>query len=203
MLRRQLTLSAKRNPMKKLVSAIVLVTVYLSMAPLAQADTLLGSQVTATGFFPNLGTALSFPNTQTVGPGIEFPSGSIVPLPGFFIFGVNIDVGATSIDFHPTTTGTVPVASFDGYVFDFSASGPVITGVSLDPLSTFTSSQVGLGFGPHQVTANFQGLSFTPSSRTLVNVNLADSAAAVPEPATWLLLGSGLAGLMLWRKRTA
>lgn len=25
----------------------------------------------------------------------------------------------------------------------------------------------------------------------------------VPEPSTWLLFGSGLAGLMLWRKRTA
>ena len=29
------------------------------------------------------------------------------------------------------------------------------------------------------------------------------SVPSVPEPATWLLLGSGMAGMMLWRKRRA
>jgi hypothetical protein len=37
----------------------------------------------------------------------------------------------------------------------------------------------------------------------LSGFNTLDSGPAnpIPEPSTWLLFGSGLAGLMLWRKR--
>lgn len=68
--------------------------------------------------------------TQTVPA--TFAPGSITPLPGFFLFGVNIAVGATSIDFafNGNPGGTAPTEPFDGYVFNF-AGAPTITGVSL------------------------------------------------------------------------
>src|SRR5271166_4052649 len=104
--------------MKKLVSASVLVTVCLSIAALAQASTLSGSQVTVTGEYPTLGSPITVPNTQTVPA--SFPSGSIVPLPGVQLIPVNIEVGATSIDFQFLGTTTVGANTFDGYVFDFT-----------------------------------------------------------------------------------
>jgi PEP-CTERM motif len=36
-----------------------------------------------------------------------------------------------------------------------------------------------------------------------LHVTFASDVDAVPEPSAWLLLGSGLVGLILWRKRTA
>ncbi|MGD0302150.1 MAG: hypothetical protein ABSE86_34145 [Bryobacteraceae bacterium] len=158
--------------MTKLVFASMLAAVCLPRAALAQSATLFGSQVTVTVELG--GNPTSYPNTQTVGPGIEFLSGSLLGCCGYGNpLGVNIDVGMASIDFNYTAGTTVGVAGFDGYVFNFSASGPAITGVSLDPLSTFNSSQVGLGFGPHEVTVNVEGLSITPSSRITVDLNLA------------------------------
>jgi hypothetical protein len=182
---------------KKVVSISLLTAIYLSMAAWAHAGTLVGSQVTLTSDFPTLGTAFTVPITATAGAGIEFPSGSIVPLAGFFVVPVNIDVGMTSIDFQYTGSGTAFTVPFDGYVFDF-ASGPTITGVSLDPLSTFTSSQVVLGFGPNQVTVNVEGLSVSPSSRILVDVSL--PASAVPEPQSYALILAGLGIIVMCAK---
>ena len=82
-------------------------------------------------------------------------------------------MGVASIDFKYTAGANTGVSSFDGYVFNFSTFGPTITGVSLDSASTFNSSQVGLGFGPHQVTVNLTGLSITPSSHVRVDLSLA------------------------------
>lgn len=169
-----------------------LLAISLLTTGLAHASTLLGSQVTLTVDSPTIGNAISVPVTETVGPGTTFPSGSIV---GIDVIGVNIDVGATTIDIDYDEAATASTGTFNGYVFDFSGA-PVITSVSLDPSSKFNSSQVGLGFGPDQVTVNVEGLSFTPSTSILLDLTLAPSTGT-PEPSTWLLfvIGIGLIGL--------
>lgn len=197
--------------MKAFLYTALVAAVGLACAAPARGDSLLGYEVTATVDSPTLGNARSVPATQTVGSGVEFPSGTLelasngVPT-GTFIIGVGIDVRAASIDLDYTQSATATSATFNGYVFDFDPSSPVITGVSLDPLTTFKSSQLGLGFSDHEVTLNVEGLSFTPSSEILLDLDFAGTTVqptVVPEPPSVLLLmtGCGLAGALMWQKR--
>jgi uncharacterized protein (TIGR03437 family) len=136
-------------------------------SPTIVGQTLVGSQVTLTIDDPALGTVATEPATQTVPA--SFPSGTLIATNGLPIIGVNINVAATSIDLSYTENSTAFTATFNGYVFIF-AGAPTITGVSLDPTSTFSSSQVGLSFLPNQVAVNVEGLSLSTSSRIVVDL---------------------------------
>jgi PEP-CTERM motif len=191
--------------MKKVLYASIMASAYVVAAAPLHAS-LIGSQVTATVDSPTQGNARTVPVTQTVGAGVEFPSGTLELLSsgvpsGTFIIGVNIDVGASTIDLHYTESATATSATFNGYVFDFDSSSPIITGVSLDALSTFTAGQVPLGFGPHEVTINVEGLNFTSSSRILVDINT-PGVSSVPEPNSYglMLTGLGVLGFAMWRR---
>jgi hypothetical protein len=171
------------------------------MAALAQASTLTGSQVTLTGDYPTLGTALTNSVTETV-PATFTTSEFTVP-PDFFLFGFNTTVGADTIDisFNGDPGGTVTTTSFDGYLFAFTGA-PTITGVSLDPSSTFTSSQVGLGFTADEVSVNLEGQTVSDGSYVQVDVSLAPSTSEVPEPQSYafILAGLGVIGIVKLRK---
>src|SRR5580704_1471601 len=106
--------------MKKLGYASMLAAAYLSMAALAQASTLTGSQVTLTGEYPTLGTALTNSVTETVAA--TFATAEFTVPPGFFLFGFNTTVGADAIDisYNGDPGGTAVTTSFDGYVFAFT-----------------------------------------------------------------------------------
>ncbi len=159
----------------------------------AFADGLTGSQVTLTLADPTLSSPITNPLTATVGPGVEFPTGSVVSnSPTFTAYNPNIDISADSILLSYTINGSFNGASFNGFIFDF-AGAPAITGVSLDPLSTLASSAVGLGFTGDQITVNLQGDNVTPSTSILLDVDVAP--AATPEPRSFVLLATGLLGV--------
>jgi hypothetical protein len=69
------------------------------------------------------------------------------------------------------------------------AANPFTAGVT-----SFTYAAVSQTSGGTPLFFTTQGLPF---------VAVEAGASSVPEPSTWLLLGSGLVGLILWRKRTA
>lgn len=168
------------------------------MGTVASADSLNGTQVTLTGDLPTLGTAFTNSVTKTVGPGVEFPSGSLVSTSsGVAVIGVNIDVGASNIDFSYTQSSQALSATFNGYVFDFKDA--TITSASLDSSSDYTSKQIGVGFGPHQVTVNAEGVFFTAGSHILVDLSAVVSPvpppSATPEPQSYGMLLIGLAAL--------
>ena len=177
--------------MHKLVSAAILSATYLTIAILGHASTVVGSQVTATVDYPTLGTVTS--NVITGTDPFTIPSGSLTStVPPIFVINANVDVGPTSIEVAYTEPATALTATFNGYVFDF-ANAPAITGASLDPSSTFNSSQVGVGFNPDEVTINVEGLSVTPSSVILVDLTFAPTTTtATPEPQSFALLLAGL-----------
>lgn len=188
----------------KLLLASLAVFGCMLVAPLASADSLNGTQVTLTGDLPTLGTAFTNSVIKTIGPGLEFPSGTLVSTAsGVAVIGVNIDVGASSIDFSYTQSSQALSATFNGYVFDFN--GATITGASLDPSSDYTSGQIGVGFGPNQVTVNAQSVFFTAGSHFLVNLNAVTSpvTSSVPEPQSYAMLLAGLTalGCYIWRRR--
>jgi uncharacterized protein (TIGR03437 family) len=161
----------------KALTLLTLAIASLVILTPSRAATLAGSQVTLTIDLPTLGKASSIPVTKAVPA--TFPSGSIASTtPGVFIIGVNIDVNATNIDLNYTQSSTALTATFNGYVFDFS-NAPPITGVSLDPLSTFKPSQVGLSFHSNEIAINVEGLSFNSTSRILVDLQFGSGTPAV------------------------
>jgi len=62
--------------MSKLL-ALALVSICLGTPALVRAASLVGYEVTVTAYFPDFGRPITLPNTQLVGPGIEFPDGSL------------------------------------------------------------------------------------------------------------------------------
>lgn len=89
-----------------------------------------------------------------------------------------VSFDATTLDLKGDVTGTFTGGGGGLHHFDLALTDPAATW-------TFTNDHVDGGF-----TEISSG-----TYRTVVS--------SVPEPSTWLLLGSGLAGLMLWRQRTA
>lgn len=187
----------------KLLFATLAVFGCMLMAPLASPDSLSGAQVTLTGDLPTLGAAFTNSVTKTIGPGLEFPSGTLVSTAsGGAVIGVNIDVGASGIDFAYTQSSQALSATFNGYVFDFN--GATITGASLDPSSDYTSRQIGVGFGPNQVTVNAEGVFFTAGSHILVDLNAVVSPVSsnVPEPQSYamILIGVTVLGWCIYKR---
>jgi hypothetical protein len=175
-----------------------LVAALLACSAPTFSATLAGSQVSA-GLYccaapPGPATLFSNIVTATVGPSIEFPDSSLF---GAGVTPVKIDVGATTIDIAYSSTVTTAAGSFNGYVFEFSGA-PTINGVSVGSISTV--SPVGLSFTANTVLVNLAATSLTPSSRLLVNVQL----APVPEPATAALAVFGLllVGAVSWRNKS-
>lgn len=127
---------------------------------------------------------------------------------GAALFNVNLFGGGVRIDVRGNGTVTESVLTLTSLNWtDFPAG--VITGF------TFTDANGGgiPGFddtdvmtGPNSVTINLSGTTaaFTqgdPRPGGVIRFDVDHSVEPIPEPATILLLGSGLAGLGLWRWR--
>jgi hypothetical protein len=175
----------------------------------ARAD-LIGSQVTLVIDYPTFGNVATVPVTATVGSGLEFPFGSLLPSIGITPIPVSINLTGNQIAIDYTAFSESAVAPFNGYVFNFSGLTTPITGVSLDPLSSLVASEFSLGFSGNQISANGgRGIPVTPTTQVLIDVDFGSTPpppppSTVPEPNSLTLFGSGALGLIgLLRRRFA
>ena len=76
----------------------------------------------------------------------------------------------------------------------------LITSVSIDPATNLVGfSASNLSFDASHISLNFAGLLYDPSRLVQVDVN---TATAAPEPGSFLLIGFGVGGLALAKRRT-
>jgi hypothetical protein len=166
------------------------------------AASLLGQGFTLSYRIPDLSSiydqASWSPASFTVGAGVE----TVGDVEG--VTSITVDVSASALSLVLATTLTNPTwnaAGFNGVVF--SAAGPLgIIGATVNAATTMAGFDAGrLSFTGTEIRIDWNGLGYTTGTTVMVDFTFATVPVPVPEPASLALLGAGLLGLGMLRRR--
>jgi PEP-CTERM motif len=184
---------------KRLLMSMALISAMFGGTRYAEAD-LIGSQVTIATYCCTSPTepADLVPGTQQTG---------IVPVTfSETVSGViatTVDITADQIILTSLEAGLAESGTFNGGVYNFSGLSSPITDVTVDPASNFTP--VSVNFTDDSIYVNEAGQTLSVGDETILDVTTGGAPpptpTPTPEPASIALLGAGLAGLGLVRRR--
>jgi PEP-CTERM motif len=178
-----------------LVIAAVCVLSLLGSRNADAAPILLGQMVNVSYRFPDINTVFNGNSVDVlVGPGTEI-SGFPVGDPR-----TNIDLSDTNIFVTYNSASTWTSTAFNGLrFFDVNGTIPALVSVTINAATNMVGLDASrITFDADHIWVNWQGLAF--NQQTIVSLDVNASPAAVPEPATFVLLGAGLVSLGLRRK---
>jgi PEP-CTERM motif-containing protein len=198
--------------MKKILLSGLL---FLSLTQTSQAA-LIGSQLSVEAIFQLTPSSpietIGFLTTATViDPGIEFPSFQALEVPGAGLgtglVDTSVDVGDNfiEIDFDNTSPFTSFASAFQNtLVFTFDSLAAIsITGATIDTGVTTLGLTAGdVTFSGNQLSINVEGLSFNTSTFVQIDLLSEGGPSAVPLPSAIWLFGSGLLGLLGFRRQS-
>ena len=150
-----------------------------------------GSGTNSVTFLGGMGNAVMITFTGLGSTSLNTPTGSSFGNFQTFVSG-NGAIGVSGT-FTLTITQTVPVAGSDSFSATFSGSFSASN--SGTGVVNFTVTSVNIGGITYAITNNPLNLVPPASNNGITTVQGQVTGSAVPEPASMLLLGSGLAGL--------